>query len=70
MTQECGYKLDKTTGSKEGSFASSPLCSDENLKNSVKYGIDRSRELLASKKIRDARWQMDEHNKEAGRVVS
>nr|BAH23779.1 secreted signaling factor Wnt9/10c [Hydra vulgaris] len=67
LKQECRYKLDPTA--KDVSPTSSPLYNENCLQNCIKHGIDSSRELLSSKKIRDARWQMDEHNKEAGRTA-
>jgi len=40
------------------------------LTNSIQYGIEGSRKLLENKHQSDIRWRMDNHNKEAGRLVS
>ena len=39
-------------------------------KHSLQYGIEESRRLLENKYESDIRWRMDNHNKEAGRLVS
>ena len=37
--------------------------------NSINYGITESRKILLNDKESDPRWRIDEHNKEAGRLV-
>ena len=37
--------------------------------NSIVYGITESRKMLRNDKESDPRWKIDEHNKEAGRLV-
>ena len=40
------------------------------LDSTIEYGIKESRRLLRNVVATDSRWLIDEHNKEAGRLVS